>query len=382
MKYALLPILFILVLSACQGEPETCPAGDIGAAGDCAPAPSGNPALLGQDLPDVDGQDIIIEGARGFVAAPRQPGEYPGVIMIHEWWGLNDNIKEMAKILAKEGYTVFAIDLYDGEVAADSAKARELSSRVRSNPEGAIASMQAAARYLREERQAEKLASLGWCFGGGQSLQLALNEELDATVIYYGQLTNDTEQLQNIEWPVLGIFGEEDAGIPVASVNSFASALDSLGVKNEMHIYPGVGHAFANPSGSGYAPAETQDAWGKTLAFLDAHLRKAALAAAPAAPAASARTFTLSGKNFRYMMGGEENPTLRVRQGELVRIELDVVEGMHDWVADEFQAATERVRAGNSTFVEFTADKLGTFEYYCSVGSHRQMGMAGKLIVE
>lgn len=236
--------------------------------GACAIAEDNNAALFGQDLePYVDTQEL----EAGFLARPKQEGEYPGVVMIHEWWGLNDNIREMAKLLAKEGYIVYAVDLY-GDVATESTKARELATAVRQNPDEAVQKMQAAADYLRG-MGVQKIASLGWCFGGQHSLLLALNSELDATVIYYGQLIDDKEQLSNIEWPVLGIFGEEDSGISVESVRSFESALEELGIKNEIIIYPGVGHAFANPSGSNYAPEETRDAWQKTLDFLDENLK-------------------------------------------------------------------------------------------------------------
>jgi carboxymethylenebutenolidase len=115
---------------------------------------------------------------------------------------------------------------------------------------------------------------LGWCFGGGQSLQLALNSEqnpLAATVIYYGNLVNDTNELSKIKWPVLGIFGDQDQSIPVKSVNAFEQALNKTGVTNEIYIYPGVGHAFANPSDN-YAPKEAADAWKKTLAFLNKYV--------------------------------------------------------------------------------------------------------------
>lgn len=104
-------------------------------------------------------------------------------------------------------------------------------------------------------------------------MQLALSgEPMDATVIYYGQLVTDSNQLRKITWPVLGIFGDQDQVISVDSVNSFDKALDDLDITNEVYIYPGVGHAFANPSGMNYAPEQTQDAWDKTLTFLNKHL--------------------------------------------------------------------------------------------------------------
>ena len=202
----------------------------------------------------------------------------PAVIMVHEWWGLYDNIKNMANMLAKEGYVVLAIDLYNGTVATDSNSARELSSSVANNPSAAIANMQSAVKYVSslENVNGSRIASLGWCFGGGQSLQLALNSQdhpLAATIIYYGNLVNDTEALSKIKWPILGIFGDQDQSIPVNSVKQFEQALNKIGVTNEIYIYPGVGHAFANPSGDNYAPKETADAWQKTVAFLNKYLK-------------------------------------------------------------------------------------------------------------
>jgi len=218
------------------------------------------------------------DSASGYLVYPvlnpnNNTQKLPAVVMIHEWWGLNDNIKDMANMLAKEGYVVLAVDLY-GEVATDPGRAMELSSSVRNNPEEAVANMQGAVNYLGslENVNSSRIASLGWCFGGGQSLQLALNSEehpLAATVIYYGNLVNGTESLSKIKWPVLGIFGDQDQSIPVDSVMQFEQALNEIGITNEIYIYPGVGHAFANPSGDNYAPKETADAWKKTLAFLE-----------------------------------------------------------------------------------------------------------------
>ena len=197
----------------------------------------------------------------------------PAVIMIHENRGLNDNIKDTADILAKQGYVVLAVDLFQGQVTADPNQARELSSSVRNNPGIAIENMKSAIAYLSslQNVNGSRIASIGWCFGGGQSLQLALNSEdhpLAATIIYYGQVVNDTNEISKIKWPVLGIFGDQDQSISVDSVKAFEQALNETGVTNEIYIYPGVGHAFANPSNDNYAPQETADAWKKTLAFL------------------------------------------------------------------------------------------------------------------
>jgi carboxymethylenebutenolidase len=201
----------------------------------------------------------------------------PAIIMIHEWWGLNEHIKNQADILAKEGYVVLAVDLYRGEVAADSNRAMELASSVRNNPDSAIDNLQSAVNYVKslEMVNGSRIASLGWCFGGDWSLQLALNSTenpLAATVLYYGRVVVDTASLSSIGWPILGIFGDQDQAIPVESVKQFASALNASGITNEIYLYEGVGHAFANPSGDNYAPKETADAWQKTMAFLRQYL--------------------------------------------------------------------------------------------------------------
>ena len=199
--------------------------------------------------------------------------------MIHEWWGLNENIKNMAETLAKEGYVVLAVDLYNGQVANTTESAQNLVSKVRENPSESINNLQHAVRYLAslENVNSSKIASLGWCFGGGQSLQLALNTEpeypLAATIIYYGNLVSDQESISKIKWPVLGIFGDQDKSISVESVKQFEEALNAKGITNEIYIYKGVGHAFANPSGDNYAPQETQDAWEKTVSFLKKYLK-------------------------------------------------------------------------------------------------------------
>lgn len=198
----------------------------------------------------------------------------PAVVMIHENRGLNEHIKMMADTLAKEGYVVLAVDLFNGQVASNQQEAGPLSDAVRENPTEAIANLRAAVKYLAslENVNPSQISSLGWCFGGQQSLQLALNTEpkypLASTVIYYGRLVSDPDELSKIKWPVLGIFGDQDDSIPVENVTNFKAALDSIGIPNEMYVYKGVGHAFANPSRDSYAPDQTADAWNKTLLFL------------------------------------------------------------------------------------------------------------------
>lgn len=221
---------------------------------------------------------IIIEneveyfpGAKGYFVRPEAQGNYPGVIMIHENRGLRPEIREMAETLAKEGYMVLAVDLLGG-IAEDQQGAQALTAKF--NQEIGVVNMKAAADYLRQ-KGANRLASLGWCFGGKQSVELSISgEKLDATVVYYGGgLATTTERLKPINWPVLGIFGDQDRVISAETVKAFQDSLNSLNIKNQIYIYPGVGHAFANPSGMNYAEKETKDAWDKTLQFLNDNLK-------------------------------------------------------------------------------------------------------------
>ncbi len=224
---------------------------------------------------EVDAQDVnYFENYVGYLAAPKDYTEnnYPGIIIIHEWWGLNDNIKQTAENLASHGYVVLAVDLYGKPAATVADEARQLMSSY--DPEKGDYNMNGAIKFLENNYDVTKIASIGWCFGGGQSLNLALhNSEMDATVIYYGSLVTEKEQLSSINWPVLGIFAGLDQGITVESVNEFEKTLGDLGIQNEIHIYPNAQHGFANPSGQRYAPEETKDAWEKTILFLDSTLK-------------------------------------------------------------------------------------------------------------
>lgn len=275
-----LVIVLALLLAACQAPVDDMAAHCLPQDKGCALGEEGNRNV---DLFDtinpelVTTQEVNYYGdANGFLAQPKAAGNYPGVIMIHEFWGVNDNIKNMAILLAQEGYVVLAADLYDGKVATTQDEARALAGAVRNNQPEATRNMRDAANYLRDLPNVDgnKIASMGWCFGGGQSLQLALaGEPLAATVIYYGNLVNDTSQLRVIKQPVLGIFGETDMGIPPTAVRAFEAGLNQVGVENDIYIYPNVGHAFANPSGARYAANETVDAWEKTVTFLNTHVK-------------------------------------------------------------------------------------------------------------
>ena len=234
-------------------------------------------AVISERLPYAEVGDQLVYGYFVFPSDMVEP--LPAVIMIHEWWGLNDNIHAMADRLAGEGYIVLAVDLFAGEVAKTAAEARELMLQVVESPQAAYDNIRQAYAFVSDVAGAPRIGSLGWCFGGGWSLNTAMlfPDELDAAVIYYGQVTDDEQQLQPVNVPILGLFGARDSGIKVASVQAFEAALERLRKNYTIHIYPNADHAFANPTGKAYNAAVAEDAWQKTLQFLGHNL-----AAAPA----------------------------------------------------------------------------------------------------
>lgn len=210
------------------------------------------------------------EKASGFLAVPDKPGVYPGLIVIHEWWGLNDWVKEQSENLAGQGYVVLAVDLYHGKSAADPSDAHEL---MRGMPQDrAIRDMQAAYEYLaaRKDVKPGRIGAIGWCMGGGLALQLAIHQpRLAAIVVNYGALPTDPNDIQQIGAAVLGNFGADDKGITPADVQAFDKTMKGLNRRIDVKIYPGAGHAFENPNNTGgYRPEAAADAWKRTLAFL------------------------------------------------------------------------------------------------------------------
>lgn len=225
----------------------------------------------------VEGQSVAYGNNTGYLAAPQnQTAPLPALIVIHEWWGLNDNIKAMTRRLAGEGYVALAVDLYAGQVAEAPDKALQLMQAALQNPQILEANLRQAYQYLENQQQAPKIASIGWCFGGTWSLKTALlfPQELDATVIYYGGgIETNPEKLAPLQMPILGIFGELDKNPPPEKVREFEAALKSLNKSAEIYIYENANHAFANPSGTRYNAEAAEDAWEKTTAFLQRHLQ-------------------------------------------------------------------------------------------------------------
>jgi len=215
------------------------------------------------------------ETVNGFLALPEGHGKHPGLVVIHEWWGLNDQIKDEAQKFAGEGYVALAIDLYRGKVATTAEEAHEL---MRGVPDDrGIRDLDAAYDFLaaRRDVEASKIGSVGWCMGGGWSIKLAMSEpKLAACIVNYGSLPTEASSIAKIDAPVLGNFGADDRGITPDSVHAFEAAMKAAGKSVDLKIYEGAGHAFQNPNNKqGYRPEATADAWARMTAFLKKNLK-------------------------------------------------------------------------------------------------------------
>jgi len=216
------------------------------------------------------------EPVSGILYTPAGKGPFPALIVVHEWWGLNDWVKQQAEKLAGQGYVALAVDLYRGKVADNADLAHEL---MRGLPEDrASRDLRAAYDFLASQASVEKdrIGSIGWCMGGGYALDAALAEpHLAATVINYGHLATEPSELKKINAPILGLFGGQDRGITPDDVKKFQQSMEQLGKKIEVKIYPDAGHAFENPNNKqGYRPEDAADAWRRTVDFLAATLKK------------------------------------------------------------------------------------------------------------
>jgi carboxymethylenebutenolidase len=209
-----------------------------------------------------------------YLALPDGAGKHPAVIVIHEWWGLNDWVKDQAQKYAAQGYVALAVDLYRGKVATNQDEAHIL---MRGLPDDrGIRDLEAAFAYLssRPDVNAGKIGSIGWCMGGSWSIKLAVDQpKLAACVVNYGWLPSEPALVAKIKAPVQGNFGAEDQGIPPKDVKAFETAMKTDGKIADIKIYDGAGHAFQNPNNKqGYRPDATADASQRISAFFQKYL--------------------------------------------------------------------------------------------------------------
>ena len=207
--------------------------------------------------------------AQGLLYLPQGAGPHPALIVIHEWWGLNDWIKQEAAGYAAKGYVTLAVDLYRGKVAATPDLAHEL---MRGLPQDqGVRDLTSAFTYLqnRKDVKRDRIGTVGWCMGGGYALELAIAEpSLKAVAINYGALATDKSSLAKIHASVLGNFGGQDHGITPDSVHAFEASMQSLGKPVDAKIYPQAGHAFENPNNAtGYRAGDAADALARVDKF-------------------------------------------------------------------------------------------------------------------
>ncbi len=219
---------------------------------------------------------LALPGGRTAAAALAVPkaSPAPSVMLVHEWWGLNDQIKAVAAELAKDGYFALAIDLFDGKATKDPSVAAQLMQQVDKGQATEICT--GWIDYLKNQRRGTgTVGTVGWCFGGGWSLDASIANPVDATVVYYGQVARSAEELEPLKGPVLGHFAIRDKWITADMVSGFEAAMAAAGKTAEIYWYE-ADHAFANPTGANYEAEEAALAWSRTLDFFARNLMPAA----------------------------------------------------------------------------------------------------------
>lgn len=242
-----------------------------------SPVPS--PMAWTEPAQPVSGKAVVYtavngEVVNGWLARPdKAVGDLPALIVIHQWWGLDDSIRRAGERLAGQGYMTLAVDMYQGSVAATPKDAMRMSRALTGNEEAGLANIKDAIAYLKSAG-ATKIGVIGWCMGGRWSLLTALNfhADIDAAIIYYGGVTDDKDELAVLDMPVLGIFAGNDFIIPPKKAYAFAKSMAELKKDLDFYIYRDADHAFSNPSGTEYNPEAAADAWEKTTAFLERNL--------------------------------------------------------------------------------------------------------------
>lgn len=273
-----LPVLatLILAVSCAPSDATDEPAPDAESAStaiDLTGLPSaivgeGGP-LEGTDLQYVDGDALTT----GYLAVPSGEGPFPALIIVHEWNGLVDRVRQLADDLASEGYVTLAADMYQGQTGSNQEENIALMTAVNEDPGTMIANLNAAVSYLRgRDDVTGRVGAMGWCFGGGVALSFGLDgENHEATAMFYGRVMDDPEVVGRMNHEVYGTFAELDQSIPPEAVASFEAALRAGGVENDIHVYDDVQHGFwlrvdADPEVRGPAAV---DAWERLKAYLN-----------------------------------------------------------------------------------------------------------------
>jgi carboxymethylenebutenolidase len=241
----------------------------------CAGVFAAAPAAAQRAAADTSMVTIAPGGPSLFVAWPAGSRPAPAVIVVHEWWGLNAQIRRVARQLARQGYVAVVPDLYRGQVAGDAEGAHVLSRGL--EDESALADLDATAAWLAAEPRTRgaRVGVLGFCMGGRLAQMMgARSDRVSAVVIFYGRPLTDPEDVARLRAPLMGHFGSADRGIPTDRVTRLDEALREAGKDAQIFVYQGAGHAFMNDERDSFHPDASRQAWARTLAFLDRHLKR------------------------------------------------------------------------------------------------------------
>ncbi len=275
----------ILILAACDSGVQPLAGSQVDAdpqdavvaqmdnsVADVSEAPAPGKPIIAETLPYAEVDDRLVYGHFAFPAD--RVDALPALIVIHGRMGLDDGTRSMTERIAAQGFVVLAVDLFGGETADDPNTSRDLMVRILENPAPANANIQQAYKFLDETAESPRIGALGWSFGGGWALNAAIlfPDDLDAVVIYYGQVSTNEERLAPISAPILGLFGGDDPSVSVDTVRAFEAVLENLRKKYEIEIYPGVDHAFADPESANYDSDAAEKAWARMLKFLQENL--------------------------------------------------------------------------------------------------------------
>lgn len=224
-------------------------------------------------------KDMIEFGKNGdkvpaYMARPDDEAQHPGVIVLQEWWGLNEHIKDVTRRMANEGYVAISPDLYRGKVAEEPDEARKL--MMEREMDDALADIEAGVNYLLglDYVVPKSIGVMGFCMGGSLSARMSTRGNgVGACVIFYGGFGGEAETLvPQVQVPILGLYGADDTGIPVERVKLLGTLLATHGKNCDINIYPDAPHAFFNDTRDSYREEPSKDAWQKTLGWFEKHL--------------------------------------------------------------------------------------------------------------
>lgn len=214
----------------------------------------------------------------GYLARPADVAQAPAVVLIHEWWGLNEHIRDVARRYARAGFVAAAVDLYEGATTKDPQEAGKMMSSLDAGK--AVENIGTTIQYLRSADFVSGVGVTGFCMGGVYTLLAACNFAVEAAVPFYG-IPEDLSLMQNLNCPVLFIGGEKDQWITVEKMNRLDATFKQYGKDAEVKIYAGADHAFFNDTRPDvYSAGDAADAWQRTIDFLTSHLNKGQTATA------------------------------------------------------------------------------------------------------